>query len=149
MIKIIKKILTLSLLTAVTTSCSMAFLGDQEAALNGNKTIVINGVVSDVVTNSPIPDMKITFSAYGENSLSVMPLVSTVTTTDDNGIYTVEVFGFSDPVTCTVTAESTDETANEYETLTNKIVVTWSGTSYEAYTRTFYVNDCNFQMKKN
>ena len=127
----------------------MMFLDGDNPAMDGDMRIVINGVVSDFVTNAPISDIKVTFSAYAENSLSVLPIASTTVMTNSQGIYTIEMFGFSDPVTCTVTAESTDHTADEYETMTNKIVVNWSGTSFNADTRTFYVNDCNFQMKKN
>ena len=149
MIKTFKKILALTLLAAISASCSMAFLSDEEAAMDGDLTLVITGVVSDVVTNAPVSDIKVTFSAFAENSLSVLPMISTNATTDSKGIYTVEVFGFSAPVTCTLTAESTELTANEYETMTNKIVVNWSGSSFDNASRTFYVNDCNFQMKKN
>ncbi len=149
MIKILKKILILAILTTSSVSCSMAFLGEDPNILDGDMTIVINGIASDVVTNAPISDIKVTFSAFAENSLSVLPIVSTTVHTDSKGIYTIEVFGFSDPVTCTLTAESTDKTADKYETMTNKIVVNWSGNSFDEASRTFYVNDCNFQMKKN
>lgn len=149
MIKTFKKILALTLLAAISASCSMAFLGDEEAAMDGDLTLVITGVVSDVKTNEPVSDIKVTFSAFAENSLSVLPMTSMTATTDSKGIYTVEIFGFSKPVTCTLTATSTDQTADEYETMTNKIVVNWRGSSFDNANRTFYVNDCNFQMKKN
>lgn len=149
MIKTFKKILVLTLLAAISASCSMAFLGDEEAAMDGDLTLVITGVVSDVVTNAPVSDINVTFSAFAENSLSVLPMTSMTATTDSKGIYTVEIFGFSRPVTCTLTATSTDQTADEYETMTNKIVVNWRGSSFDNASSTFYVNDCNFQMKKN
>jgi hypothetical protein len=149
MIKTFKNILVLTLLAAISASCSMAFLGDEESAMDGDLTLVITGVVSDVVTNAPISDIKITFSAFAENSLSVLPIASTTATTDSKGIYTVEIFGFAKPVTCSLTAASTDQTADEYVTMTNKIFVNWSGSSFDNTSRTFYVNDCNFQMKKN
>ena len=149
MIKTFKKILALTLLAAISASCSMAFLGDEEAAMDGDLTLVITGVVSDVMTNEPVSDINVTFSAFAENSLSVLPMTSMTATTDSKGIYTVEIFGFSRPVTCTLTATSTDQTADEYETMTNKIVVNWRGSSFDNTSRTFYVNDCNFQMKKN
>lgn len=127
----------------------MVFLDGDDPSMDGDMTLVINGVVSDFDTNAPLPDMKVTFSAFAENSISVLPLVSTTATTDSKGIYTFEIFGFSEPVTCTVTAESKEQTANGYKSLTNKIVVNWRGNSFDPYKRTFYVNDCNFQMKKN
>ena len=60
MIKTFKKILVLTLLAAISASCSIAFLGDEESAMDGDLTLVITGVVSDVVTNAPISDIKIT-----------------------------------------------------------------------------------------
>ena len=149
MIKTIKKILALAVVAAASISCSAAFLGDETPSLDGDMKIIVTGVASDVDTSKPLPNVLVTFSAFAENSLSVLPLISKTVSTDSKGVYTVEAFGFSQPVTCTLTAESTDETPGEYKTMTNKIVVKWSGNSYDGFTKTFYVNDCNFQMEKN
>mgnify|MGYP003288395037 FL=1 len=141
------KILAVTIFATMSLSCSMALLNDEEAALNGEFTITVNGVVSNVVTNAPLEGMKITFEAFDENSLSVMPLISLTDVTDSKGVYTIKAKGFSDPVTCIITAESTEETG-QYETMTNKVVVTWSGNSFDPESKTFFVNDCNFQMKR-
>ena len=63
-------------------------------------------------------------------------------------LYTIEASGFSGPVTCMVTAESPEDADVKYETVTNKVVVTWSGNSFDAESNTAYVNECNFQMRK-
>ena len=144
MIKTLKKILALATLAAASTSCSMAFLNDEESSLDGDHRIIVTGVVSDVATNRPLSEIKVTFSAFAENSLSILPLTSKTVNTDTKGEYTIEAFGFSEPVTCTLTAENP-----EYGTMTNKIVVTWTGSTFDSSSKTFIVNDCNFQMKKN
>ena len=148
MIKTLKKLLALVILSATAASCSLAFLNDEDTVLDGNLKIVINGVVSDVVTNASLTDIMVTFSAFAENSPSVLPLISKTAYTDSDGIYSIEVAGFSDTITCILTAESTDQSQTQYESLENKIVVTWSGSSFDDNSNTFYVNDCNFQMKR-
>ena len=143
MIKKLKKILALTILAVTSASCSMALLNDEESALDGDHRIIVTGVASDVATNKPLTDITVTFSAFAENSLSVLPLASKTVTTDSKGVYTVEAFGFSEPVTCTLTAEG-----EGYAAMANKIVVTWTGSTFDSTSKTFYVNDCNFQMKK-
>ena len=148
MIKKFKNILALTILAAISISCSTALLNDEETVLDGEFAIVVNGVVSDVVSDAPIQDIQVTFSAFATNSLSVMPLISKTVSTKSDGTYSFKVFGFSDPVTCKITAMSKEDAENRYETMTNKVVVTWEGNSYDPDSKTFFVNDCNFQMEK-
>lgn len=148
MIEKFKNILALTILAAISISCSTALLNDEETVLDGEFAIVVNGVVSDVVSNAPIKDIQVTFSAFATNSLSVMPLISKTVSTKSDGTYSFKVFGFSDPVTCKITAMSKEDAENRYETMTNKVVVTWEGNSYDPDSKTFFVNDCNFQMEK-
>lgn len=148
MIKKIKNILALTILAVLSMSCSTALLNDEEAVLDGEFAIAVNGVVSDVASNAPIKDIQVTFSAFATNSLSIMPLVSKTVTTKSDGTYSFKVFGFSDPVTCKITAESKENAENRYETMINEIVVAWEGNSYAPEQKTFFVNDCNFQMEK-
>lgn len=148
MIEKFKNILALTILAAISISCSTALLNDEETVLDGEFAIVVNGVVSDVVSNAPIKDIQVTFSAFATNSLSVMPLISKTVSTKSDGTYSFKVFGFSDPVTCKITAMSKEDAEDRYETMTNKVVVTWEGNSYDPDSKTFFVNDCNFQMEK-
>ncbi|MBR5835381.1 MAG: hypothetical protein IKY66_04365 [Bacteroidales bacterium] len=148
MIKTFKKLLALTLVSATSMSCSLAFLSEDETHLDGDMRLVVNGVVSDVATNTPISDIKITFSAFAENSLSVLPLIRKTAYTDSNGEYSVEAAGFSESITCIMTAESTEDRKQQYESMESVIVVTWNGNSFDERNNTFYVNDCNFQMKK-
>lgn len=149
MIKKLKNILALAILAAASISCSKALLNDAEEALKGEFTIAVNGVVSDVATNAPIEDIYVTFSAYAENTLSVLPLISKTVKTGIDGTYSIEVSGFSDPVVCIVKAESPEESDQQYESMSSEIVVTWAGNSFDPERKIFFVNDCNFQMKKN
>ena len=144
MITKLLRILAVTIFASTSLSCSMALLNDEEAALNGEYTISVNGVVSDVATNATLDGIKVTFEAFNESSLSVMPLITLTDVTDSKGVYTIKAKGFSDPVTCTITAEGD----GQYETMTNKVVVTWSGNSFDPESKTFFVNDCNFQMKR-
>ena len=145
MIKTLKKLLALAIAAVASASCGLAFLNDDEPVLDGDFKIVVNGVASDAATNVPLTGIKVTFSAFAENSPSVLPVISKTVYTDSRGIYSVEAIGFSDPVTCTITAESTEGTA-DFESMTNKVVVAWHGNSFDSESGTFYVNECNFQM---
>ena len=149
MIKTITKILALIALATATLSCSKAFLGGDENPLDGNLALIVNGVASDVVSNAPLTGIKVVFEAYpASNPNSVLPLVKKTVYTDGNGVYTLEVEGFIEAITCTLTAGSTNQNDTRYETLTNKILVSWEGSSFDAEKGLFVVNDCNFQMKQ-
>ena len=148
MTRFFKKLLTLTLLAISATSCSLALLSDESEKLDGDLKIVVTGVASDVVSNTPLTGIKITFSAYKENSISILPLASQTVYTNSDGIYTIQAEGFSEAITCTITAESIEQDEVQYEEITSRIVVTWSGDSFDEETGTFFVNDCNFQLKK-
>lgn len=150
MIKNLKKTFVLIAVAASALSCSNLVLLDrqEETPTEGNLKLTVNGVVSDVTSNLPLSGMKITLSAYAENSPSLLPDASKTVLTDGKGVYTIEATGFSGPVTCMITAESPEDAKVKYETVTNKVVVTWSGNSFDAESNTAFVNDCNFQMKK-
>ena len=149
MIKPISRILAIIALAAATLSCSKALLGGNDNPLDGDLKLAVSGVASDVASNTPLSGIKITFTAYpASNPHSVLPLVTKTVYTDSKGVYSVEVEGFSENVSCTLTAESTNQNQVKYEALTNKIHVTWSGSSFDQKKKIFVVNDCNFQMKK-
>ena len=148
MIKKIKHILALTISAALSISCSTALLNEEKNMLYGDFAIVVNGVVSDVANNAPTENIQVTFSAFAANSLSVMPLVSKTVMTESDGTYSFKVSGFSDPVTCKITAKSKEDAEKRYETMTNEVVVVWEGNSYDPKQKTFFVNDCNFQMEK-
>lgn len=148
MIRKLSRILILVLSAASQISCSLALLNSDEAALDGNCTVIISGAVSDLESNSPVTGIRITFAAYPENMLYPLPLITKTAYSDSNGLYSVEAFGFSDVITCKVTAESVDHKALPYEKSVNEILIQWSGEGFDEETMTFFVNNCNFQLKK-
>lgn len=129
-------------------SCSLALLNSDEAALDGDSTVIVSGSVSDISSNEPITGIRITFAAYPENTLYPLPIITKTVYSDSKGLYTVDAYGFSDVITCKVTAESLDLENLPYEKSTNEILIPWSGAGYDQSTMTFFVNNCNFQLKK-
>ena len=150
MIRTFKKISALILLAASALSCTSLILLDtpEENRHEDNLKLTVNGVVSDVETNQPISGIKITLEAFAENTPTLLPDAAKTVHTDENGVYTIEASGFSGTITCTLTAESPEDAAVKYETITNKVVVTWDGSSFDETSNTAYVNDCNFQMSR-
>lgn len=149
MIKTITRILTLIVIATATLSCAQAFLGENESLQKGDLKIIVSGVASDVTTNSPLTGIKITFDAYpASNTHNIIPLATKTVYTDSNGVYTVEVGGFSENITCTLTAECTNQNQIKYEAQTNRVHVSWNGLSFDQSKGVFVVNDCNFQLKK-
>lgn len=150
MIKKFKKTLALIFVTASAMSCSSLILLDDrvDSQLNDNLKLTVNGVVSDMTSNLPIQGIKVTLEAFAENTPSLLPDVSKTVYTDENGVYTIEASGFSGTITCTLTAESAEDADVRYETATNKLVVTWEGSSFDYASNTAYVNECNFQMSR-
>ena len=150
MIRTLKKISALILLTASALSCTSLILLDTHEGNRheDNLKLTINGVVSDVASNAPLQGIKITLEAFAENSPSLLPDATKTVTTDDKGVYTIEASGFSGTISCTLTAESPEDAETRYETVTNKVVVTWTGSSFDPETNTAYVNECNFQMSR-
>ena len=150
MIRTLKKISALILLTTSALSCSSLILLDtpEDNRHEENLKLTINGVVSDVASNAPLPGIKVTLEAFAENSPSLLPDATKTVTTDEKGVYTIEASGFSGTISCTLTAESPEDAETRYETATNKVVVTWTGSSFDPETNTAYVNECNFQMSR-
>ena len=72
-------------------------------------------------------------------------LVSRTVYTDNRGRFELTEGGFQQKITCRVTAE---DQSGVYESATQEMVVSWNGTSYNSQTRTSYVNDVNFYLKK-
>ena len=148
MIRRLANILTAILSAIALTACGQIFLDDENKALEGEYRLVMSGIVSEAGSNKSISGIKITFSAYMENSISVLPLMTKTVYTDGKGIYNREVEGFSEAIRCTITAEATKQNDSAYEKQSQDIVVTWSGDSFDEESSTFFVNNCNFQLNK-
>lgn len=134
--------------TAVILSCSMAFVDNDSSSLEGACMLIVTGSVSDVEASTPLKDIKISFSAYPQNGSLSKPLFSQTVYSDSNGIYAIEAEGFDEPVTCRITAESTDLDELPYKTAVQEVNINWSDTGYDAENNRYFINDCDFKLSK-
>lgn len=107
--------------------------------------LVITGTVSDFNTDAPLEGIKVSFSARIQGDVKGKPLYEMNVYTDNHGTYTIDTDTYPTPVTCTITASDTEGT---YISSVNEVEVTWSGVSFDAFSSTFIVNDCDFKLEK-
>lgn len=115
---------------------------DDVCMLEGEGTVIISGVVSDKATTRPIKDMKIIFEAYTTRGKLIDS--KTVYSSSD-GTYTVESSGYTSEINCILKASDSSDT---YAESTVELNVDWNGSPFNKATRTFFVNNCNFYMKR-
>ena len=101
-------------------------------------------MVSDVDGN-PLEDITINFKAYPQDDADASPISSETVYTNSKGTYSIHADGDARQLLCTITAEDKSGT---YEIQTKQVIVTWKGSSYDAETNMFIVNDCNFQLSR-
>lgn len=147
--KTIKKILLSFSAAAISTSCSLALVNNGNEAHDGSHSVVISGAVSELGTGTPLSGIKITLQAMPVNVLYPLPISTLNEYTDSKGNFSLTAGGFSDVITCKVTASSPDPETIPYAPASQEHHISWSGPSYDAGTLTFFVNNCNFQMKRN
>ena len=119
-----------------------ACLKDDVCMLEGEGTVIISGVVSDKSSTSPVKDMKIIFEAYTTRGKLIDS--KTVYSSSD-GTYTVESSGYTSEINCILKASDSSDT---YAESTVELNVDWNGSPFNKATRTFFVNNCNFYMKR-
>lgn len=107
--------------------------------------LVITGTVSDFHSNAPLEGIKISFSACIKGDTKGKPLYEMNVYTDNHGVYTIDTDAYPTPVTCTITAS---DTKNAYRSSENEVEVSWTGVSFDTFSSTFVVNDCNFKLEK-
>ncbi len=149
---IINTLMLLLFATAV-LSCSVNMAYDRDPAPELPESdyagfqIMVTGTVADRDSSpaTPLEEIRITLKAT-ENSNDGQPKVSTKTAyTDNKGKFTINMSGFLNPTAFTVTAE---DMKGIYETGTHNIpLVTWEN-NYNMYGATFFVNGCDFHLKK-
>jgi hypothetical protein len=108
-----------------------------------NGTIIITGTVSEIDTKQPVEGVKMIFTAYPSDGTSVYPAAALNAYTDSKGTFNIKTEGVNSAVTCRIISEHPG-----YSQVTKEIIVNWSGTSYDASTGIFYVNDCDFHLEK-
>ena len=85
--KTIKKIIISLSAAAISTSCSLALVNNENEALEGDHKIVISGAVSELGTNNPLQGIKVTLQALPANVLYPLPILTLSEYTDNNGTY--------------------------------------------------------------
>lgn len=110
--------------------------------LEGEGTVVVSGIVSDKSSTSPLNDMKIVFEAYSTRG----KLIDTQTVySSSDGTYTVESSGYTSEIKCILKAS---DSSKSYTNGKIELHVDWDGSPFNKETNTFFVNNCNFYMKK-
>lgn len=138
---IIMMLLTLS----AAFSCDALVMDQQTDKLKGDGKLMISGTVSDSQTASPLEGIRISFSAFEKSAENGLPLMEMNVYTDNHGTYTIEAEGFSEDLTCLVTATDTE---GAYKGAVQEVTVTWGGVSFDMSNDTFIVNDCDFKLEK-
>lgn len=131
----------LAIIAASICSCSKALLfEDNSNGLNGNTgKLIINGIVTDSDTYSPIEGIQVSFQCSQENFEKITVY------TDNDGIYTIVATGFTETITGCVSVRDLDDV---YWYASREIKVNWKGEAYDPEKSTFIVNDCNFSLPK-
>ena len=140
----ISKIITILLSAALAAACDAGFLDVRRNVMNGDGILIINGTVSDSSDESPVEGIRIIFEVFPTKG-SGRPLLTQTEYTSSKGVYMIRAEGFSDDVSCTLTA--VDE-KGIYSDCANRINVTWSGTAYDKSSNTIAVNGCNFHHER-
>ena len=81
------------------------------------------------------------YSSYGRTDGTVLSLNAY---TDSRGTFNLKAEEIGAAVKCILTTEHP-----EYSGIEKEIIINWTGTSYDAESRTFYVNDCDFHLERN
>ncbi len=107
-------------------------------------SITVTGTTSDVETNRPIKGIKLTMYALEIDNYESLFTSETVYT-DDSGKFIIKMTGFRNPASFRIKAEDPE---GKYEAGLLEIpLVTWDS-SYSFSNGTFYINECDFHMKK-
>ena len=118
---------------------------DMNLGVNADYRLVITGTVSDFNTNAPLEGIKVSFSARIQGDTKGKPLYEVNVYTDNRGAYTIDMDTYRTSVTCTITASDTEDI---YISSANEVEVTWSGVSFDSFSSTFVVNDCDFKLER-
>ena len=143
---ILKNILILLLSATAVLSCSEDLTEDlYNPSYKEGYAVVISGTASDMDTSLPIEEIRITLKATEELGNDRMKSYEKSSYTDNNGVFTMEVEGFTNPISVKLTAEDPN---GIYQSATHEIpMISWES-SYNMEGNRFYVNECSFYLEK-
>lgn len=131
--------------TMAALSCSKGPVNEINPEFDGTYTVVVSGTASEKSTSTPLEGIKITLHA-AEPIVNNSGEIRTMTVyTDNRGRFTLTAEGFTREISCTITS---DDMKGIYEYGRQDMKIYWKGSSYDARTGTFYVNDCDFYLEK-
>lgn len=111
----------------------------------GSYTIVVSGTASDIADGTPLQNIEIHLYTAELLAGEEVKISTSQVHTDINGLFTLILTGFSEPISCKITASDPNSV---YSTAQQELRIPWSGPSFDIYTGYFYVNDCDFYMEK-
>ena len=127
-------------LLSIAAFCSCSDSMDPDYSDPSDKTVMINGTVSEISTRLPIEGVKIAFMAYGKAG---QPISTINAYTDSRGAFKLKAERIGTVVTCTLISEHPD-----YSGIEKEIIINWTGPSYDPESRIFYINDCDFHLER-
>lgn len=130
-------------LLSIAAFCSCSDSEDPNYNDPADKTVIINGSVSEINSRQPIEGVKIAFMAYSKAGRTDEPVSSINAYTDSRGAFNLKAEKIGTAVTCILFTEHPDYTGIEKE-----IIINWTGPSYDPERRIFYVNDCDFHLER-
>lgn len=130
--------MTIVWLLGMAAFCSCSVM-DADSIEEG--TVVISGCISEAGGRKVLEGVKVHFSAFAVGGQAGIPVEEQSVLTDAKGIYTIVATGFTSTATCTISTE-----AEGYKGETKEVLVNWEGSSYDAGSNIFYVNDCDFHL---
>lgn len=140
----VNMLMLLSLAIAA-SACSIGPLDDDPKDDFSPYTVIVSGTASDKETTLPCEGIRITFHA-AESIIDGSGEVRTTTVyTDNRGRFTLKAEGFTRDISCSVTA---NDMKGSYAYERQDLNIFWKGTSFDAETGIFYVNDCDFFLEK-
>ncbi len=138
----------LLLFSTAVLSCSAEMLFDGDMAAPGAAdeagfSLNVSGTVSDTDSRQPLEDMKITVTAR-ENA-SDEKITTKTGYTDNLGRYIIQIGGFRSPTSFSIKVE---DPTDVYKTFEHYIpMVSWNS-DYNMENNVFYINECDFFLKK-
>ncbi len=134
----------LLLFATAVLSCSV-IMNDAMAPGTDELSVTVTGTASDIVSGVPIEEIKIILHCSDEVVEKDEPIIEKSAYTDDSGKYSIRMSGFSKPVSFLVIAEDPN---GVYEPSVLEIpLVDWDS-DYSVENGTFFVNGCDFHLKK-